>query len=135
MCCQRQNKTALMIGGGGWGNLACVLMRSLELARDSYLKPAPAEFSDHYRPLPARVCPAPAKILILYIIFAHQGAAINMRGIEHVHSNCKVSTSYSACIIIRHIDILLIFFFPTTFYKFQTTSILITTIHFVFNNL
>ncbi len=45
--------------------------------------------------------------------------AVNMQGIEITfewvfaitHTLCKVSTSYSACIIIRHVDILITFFF------------------------
>ncbi len=47
---------------------------------------------------------------------------------------CKATTSYRVGIIIRHVDIM-IFFFSITIYQYQTTSILITTIHFVFNNL
>ncbi len=40
---------------------------------------------------------------------------------------------YRASTIIRQVDIMNIFLFPSTFD--QTTSILITTIHFVFNHL
>ncbi len=114
MCCQRQNETALMIGGGDG------VMQKKKLGVCVDAQPSSRRVSDHYLPLPQRVCPAPANILILYIIFA-----LSICGVLKSHLNersqftfdfaitrtlCKVSTSYNACIIIRHVDILIIFF-------------------------
>ncbi len=112
------------------------------------LKPCAGQFScarsrwvsDHYRPLPQPVCPAPANILILYIVF---WGGLFMCGVLNEHSLftfnfairralCKVNTSYSACRIIMHADHIC---FSSTFDQFQTTPILITTIYFVFNHL
>ncbi len=100
--------------GWRWGNAK----KKLGVCVDA--QPSSRRVSDHYLPLPQHVCPAPANILILYIIFA-----LSICGVLKSHLNersqftfdfaitrtlCKVSTSYSVCIIIRHVDILIIFF-------------------------
>ncbi len=109
----------------GKKNLACVLMRSLEPCAGQFSYARSRGVSDHYRPLPQRVCPAPANILILCIIFALSICGV-LKSNLNVHSQftfdfsitrtlCKVSTSYSVCIIIRHVDILIFFFFQAHF--------------------
>ncbi len=63
--------------------------------------------SDHYHPLPQHVSPAPANILILYTILAHQGAAINIvlyrywNRIWMINAQCSLSILQSVALCVK----------------------------------